>query len=90
MRVGGVGGEASPEVVERGEVDFVGVEEVRDGEGAGHGFEHLGLVGGEGGGVVVLGFGGGGGGGGGSDRSRWRWGWCRRIPRCGELVNVFF
>ena len=41
-----MGVEALAEGREGGEVDFVGVEEVRDGEGAGHGFEHSGLDGG--------------------------------------------
>lgn len=35
--------EGGAEAGEGGDVEFVGVEEVRDGEGAGHCFEHLGL-----------------------------------------------
>lgn len=62
---------------ERGEVDFVGVEEMRDGEGSGHGFEHLVLDRGQG----LPGFGlrfvrrGGGGGGLGRRWGTWSWGW---------------
>lgn len=48
---GGEGGgvvEVGAEAGEGGDVEFVGVEEVRDGEGAGHCSEHLGLDWGEG------------------------------------------
>lgn len=55
--------EGGAEAGEGGDVEFVGVEEVRDGEGAGHFFEHLGLDWGEGDWGLRLSIIGGGGGG---------------------------